>query len=157
MLDDGALGEDGRFEKFRPILEWWRQPSGKPPARKQLDPFSFGGVLVGYLVLLEVLDRGRDFRWRTFGGRHVQAFGADLTNVAISDLVDDHPAAKDLRAVMQTVLERRRPVPFEIRYMSENRILRQAVGVLMPLTDDKERDAFLFGAADWIEVRKRTE
>jgi len=149
-LADGAADNDPRFAKIRPVLEWWRSSAEIPPRRKQLDPFSFGGALVGYLVLLDVLDGGQDFRWRLFGGHHVQEFGADLTNVALSELVAEHPAAIGLMDVMQSVLDRRQPVPFEIRYMSEKKILREAVGVFMPLTDESGRPAFVFGAADWV-------
>ncbi|WP_161973742.1 PAS domain-containing protein [Hwanghaeella grinnelliae] len=150
ILEDGAAENDPRFTKIRPVLDWWRNSAEKPPSRQQLDPFAFGGALVGYLVMLDALDDGQDFRWRLFGGRHVQEFGADLTNVSLSELIADHPAAEGLMDAMQSVLERRQPVSFEIRYMSKKKILREAVGVLMPLADKNGNPTIIFGAADWV-------
>ena len=98
---------------------------------------------LGTLCLLDVVDGGEDFKWRLFGGRHVEEFGADLTNVAISSLIAEHPAATGLRDVMRAVVERRGPVPFEIHYMSANKLLREAVGTLMPLTDENGDIAYL--------------
>ena len=153
ILDDDQPETDDRFSRIRPLVEWWQTLPDTPPPRTQLDPFSFGGAMVGYLVLLDVIGAGKDFKWRTFGGRHAQEFGADLTHVHLSELLADHPAAQGLSDVMNTVLERRKPVPFEIRYMSEKKLLRQAVGVLMPLADENGALSFIFGAADWVVAK----
>lgn len=156
VLDDGTEDRDTRFAGLRPLSAWWQAAEEKPPPRSALDPFSFGGTLVGYLIMLDVINEGADFRWRLFGGRHAQEFGADLTNVSISDLIENHPAAIDLMRVMQDVVERKSLVPFEIRYFSENRLLRQAVGLFMPLTGEAGETGevkYLFGAADWVKAR----
>jgi len=156
ILEDSTMDSDERFSRIRRVVDWWRTVEPSPPKHQELDPFSFGGVLVGYLVLLDVIDDGEDFRWRVFGGRHVQEFGGDLTNVTISQLMQEHPAAVELREVMRTVIDRQSPVPFEIRYMSHKHLLREAVGIFTPLADENGKIAFVFGAADWIVARQQS-
>ncbi len=153
ILDDSVIESDIRFTRIGRISTWWHAASEKPPKRRDMDPFSFGGALVEYLVLLDVIENGEDFQWRIFGGRHAQEFGADLTHMTISQLMQDHPAAVELREVMRTVADRRRPVPFEIRYMSDHHLLREAVGIFAPLADANGDITFIFGAADWIVAK----
>lgn len=153
MLSLEGCDIDPRFKKLSPVFEWWRDAKSSPPPRSAFDPFCFGGALVGNLVLLDVLENGTDFRWRVFGGRHVEEFGADLTNILVSSLVQDHMAAGDLMAAMRRTVEDRQPVAFEIHYVSENKLLREAVGVFTPLADESGAVTAVVGAADWIKSR----
>jgi len=153
VLPDVALESDLRFDRIKPVLDLWHQ-AGEVPDHKDLNPFAFGPSLVPYLVLLNVIEDGADYEWRVFGTRHETEYGANLTGVRLSSLVGEQQTAHAFKAVLDNVLERRCPVPFELGYSSRLRLLREAVGFFMPMTDGSAEISMLFGASDWVEPER---
>ena len=149
ILPDSSLYADPRLERIRPILELWRQAGGIPD-HKDLNPFAFGPSLAPYLVLFNVIEDGADYEWRVFGTRHETEYGANLTGVRLSSLVGEQETALDFKGVLDTVMDRKCPIPFELSYSSRMRVLREAVGFFMPMTDGGPKVELLFGASDWV-------
>ena len=58
---------------------------GDLPGRATIDPLALRPWL-GRLLLMDVIDNGRDFRYRLHGTALVELFGADLTGTLVSAL-----------------------------------------------------------------------
>lgn len=123
-----------------PILDflagyWNGLANGNLPHRSQIDPFAMRPAL-GYVILLDVVDGGRDFRYRLYGSLLASISGFDmsgklLSNFAASWYVTEFAIAVD-RAVCrrrQAVYTRRQPVGAE-RVTAWHRIC-------LPLVDDE--------------------
>lgn len=66
-----------------------RARRGKPlPARGDIDILDFGSAL-GHLLLLEVIDGGRDFRYVVFASEIMRVWGRDMHQRRVSDFPDD--------------------------------------------------------------------
>lgn len=71
---------------------YWRALKGgrKLPARSQLRPRDMIGILRN-IVLLKVLDGGKDYEYRITGDAHVQAYGLPFQEMRISQIVAMSP------------------------------------------------------------------
>lgn len=78
------------------------------PRRCDIDPIEIRSHL-GTLLLLDVLEEGRDYRYRLIGTDIVEASGRDVTGGRFSDLYAAQPEALDL------VLRTFAPVVSEVR------------------------------------------
>lgn len=91
-------------------LDAWHKAAvtGLPPTRF-VDPIRLAPAL-GYLLLVEVVDGGRDFSYRLFGTHVAAVSGFDMTH----KLLSDHPASTYIRefsiALYRAVMIRREPV-----------------------------------------------
>ena len=67
------------------LLDWWRGECGGEalPARA-IDPLALRFIL-GWLMIMEPLDGGADFRYRLYGSSIAEIMGRDLTGCKISD------------------------------------------------------------------------
>ena len=95
------------------------------------DPFALRPWL-GHLILLDVIDGGKDFRYRLHGTWLVELFGADLTGKHLSEL--DYPVAR-LWHEYQTCVRERRPLSVVSKTLSEkdHRLIDK---VVLPLAHD---------------------
>ncbi len=79
------------------------------PLLSQIDPLEMRPAL-GYIKLVDVLENGRDFRYRLFGTAIALVSGYDMTNRRLSE----HPASDYIvafyRAVYRAVLQRQEPI-----------------------------------------------
>src|SRR5262245_53572554 len=83
-----AAPPDIREQRLRGLWEYW---SGKRdgvalPGRAAISPLEMRPWL-GNLLLMDVVDGGRDFRYRLHGTQLVQLFGADLTGKLVGELM----------------------------------------------------------------------
>lgn len=79
------------------LLDWWEgltRPNGLPHHRS-IDPITLRPLL-GDLVVLQVLDGGKDFRYRLFGSHLSTAIRIDFTNQLVSEV--KYPGA-DVEAI----------------------------------------------------------
>lgn len=71
---------------------YWRALKGgrRLPARSQLSPRDMVGILRN-VVLLKVIDGGKDYEYRIAGDAHVQAYGLSFKNMRISHVMAASP------------------------------------------------------------------
>lgn len=69
-------------------VSYWRALRGERhmPSRPQLQPRDMAGMLKN-LVILRVLDGGKDFEYRLVGDAQVQAYGFNFQNLRISQII----------------------------------------------------------------------
>ena len=135
---DGTLASDGMTsQKLHPLLlellEFWQSKCQESvlPSRAMFDPFALLPWL-GRLILLDVIDRGADFRYRLHGTWLVELFGVDLTGKRLSEVRS--PVAR-LWHEYQTCVRDRRPLCISSKTLSErdHRIIDK---VVLPLASD---------------------
>jgi hypothetical protein len=89
---------------------WTTLAAGRPmPFTSDIDPLAMKPAL-GYIMLLDVIDGGRDFRYRLYGSRIAAVSGFDVTG----RLVSEHPASSYMvqltMAIYRAVVLRGEPV-----------------------------------------------
>ena len=97
--------------QLRFLLTHWTELKGarRYPLCGQIDPFQLQPAL-GFIALVDVVDRGADFRYRLFGSKIAYVSGFDVTR----RLVSQHPASPYIvefsLAAYRAVLRRGEPV-----------------------------------------------
>jgi len=94
------------------LLAYWNARRGVrfAPARADIDPADITALLPD-IMMVDVLDGGRDFRFRLIGTRIVEGLGRDSTGRLFSELYADQPLARQrLGDRFQQVIKWRRPV-----------------------------------------------
>ncbi len=82
-----AAPPDIQMPALRGLWSYWngKRVDGRLPGRDAINPFELRPWL-GRLLLMDVVDSGRDFRYRLHGTGLVQLFGVDLTARLVSGL-----------------------------------------------------------------------
>jgi len=77
-------------EPLRAVLAYWKGlcVGAASPLQRQIDPTSIRQAL-GFVMLLDPVDEGRDFRYRLFGSSIARVSGFDMTG----KMVSTHPAS----------------------------------------------------------------
>jgi hypothetical protein len=97
--------------QLRFLLTHWTELKGarRYPLCGQIDPFQLQPAL-GFIALVDVVDRGADFRYRLFGSKIALVSGFDVTG----RLVSQHPASPYIvaftLAAYRAVLQRGEPM-----------------------------------------------
>jgi hypothetical protein len=105
-----AIDEVGA-EPLRALAAYWRGigGSGALPHLRQIDPAGLRPAL-GYVMLLDAVEDGRDFRYRLYGSIVSGVSGFDMTG----KLLSEHPANAYVTefgiATYRAALQRREPV-----------------------------------------------
>jgi hypothetical protein len=88
--------------------------------------------------MLDVIDSGKDFRFRLIGTRIVEGLGRDNTGKLVSEAYGDRPEAlAQLLAVFRLPLSRRVPIFARGRiFWIPDARYRRFTGASMPLSDD---------------------
>lgn len=95
---------------------------------EHVDPFDLRPVL-GYVLLLDVLDDGADYRYRLYGTEVARIAGFDMTGKRTSEMVTGSLASNFYLAIYRAMLRRPEPVyswhemPMEITINSWDRIV----------------------------------
>jgi len=102
-------------DAVRTGANYWRMLKGprKLPSRAQISPREMRGILRN-VVLLKVIDGGKDYEYRITGDAHVQAYGFHFKDMRISHIT---AAAPDLGNMMHGLYEHVRTTaePFAVR------------------------------------------
>ena len=87
MAAVSAVPADIREPRLRGLWEYWtgKRAGVALPGRAAISPLEMRPWL-GNLLLMDVVDGGRDFRYRLHGTQLVQLFGADLTGRLVGEL-----------------------------------------------------------------------
>lgn len=100
-----------RSEPTRHVLAHWSSLVVGPrlPRSRQMDPLDLRPAL-GYVMLLDVVEGGQDFRYRLFGSAIGSVSGFDMTG----KLLSEHPASAYVTefslAVGRAAVRRREPI-----------------------------------------------
>ena len=103
--------EQLRSEPPRHVLAHWSSLAAgpRPPNYQRMDPLNLRPAL-GYVMLLDVLEGGEDFRYRLFGSAIGSVSGFDMTG----KLLSEHPASAYVTefslAVGRAAVHRREPI-----------------------------------------------
>lgn len=125
--------------QLRFLLDHWSTlaDGGTPPNYRQIDPSAMRPAL-GYVMLLDAVDGGRDFRYRLYGSLIARASDLDMTG----RLLSDHPASSYVTefglAVYRAALQRPRPIYTERTPAAAERTTRWQ-RLALPLVDDAGR------------------
>jgi hypothetical protein len=107
VKEDPEPGEIGDPRLVRLHHHWNGLASGEAPPISAIDPFGLNFIL-GWLMVIEPLDRGGDFRYRLYGTAIAATTGRDLTGAKVSDSFPLFAAWTI--GVYRDVIARRRPV-----------------------------------------------
>jgi hypothetical protein len=90
-LDPIPASRDIRDRNILQFLQYWRGMcrNGNVPKRVDIDPVEVPQLLK-YIVLMDVIDNGADFRFRLIGGHTVEMVGVNPTGRLLSDFVGDN-------------------------------------------------------------------
>ncbi len=132
-------------EKLRDIYRYWRGKcrEGAFPSRADIDPTEIPALLP-HVILVDVVDDGRDFRYRLLGTHIVASVGFEFTGQLVSEFMRDHE--EEMRAQdYHRLVESREPrhvishmIAFGGDYMRYER-------VLCPLSSNGEAIDMIFG------------
>ncbi|MEJ0028749.1 MAG: PAS domain-containing protein [Rhizomicrobium sp.] len=102
---------------------YWRALKGarRLPARSQLKPRDMAGIL-RHVVLLKVIDGGKDYEYRITGDAHVQAYGLTFKDLRISQVT---AVAPEFGRMMHSLYE-------HVRATAESFAVRGWVGRELP-------------------------
>ncbi len=139
------------FEKPAILYRLWRSWPGKTPHYANIKPGAVDPEMMPYTVIMDVLDSGKDYRFRFYGTVHVAHFGGDLTGMTISEVEKANPASKVIRELYDKVLEKNNAVFFHLNYLSRQHVVKRATGVMMPLSDDSGNTVRLVGNMYWFK------
>lgn len=130
-----VTGPDPDLGDLSALLQFWeeRRKDGRLPARADFDPLDLKKFL-GRIVLFDVLQNPRRFRFRLVGTDWVTRFGLDPTNT----LVDDFPRVESrpfINEVLGKVVDDRVPIWARRAVVIEDRYYHYGM-LLMPLAMD---------------------
>lgn len=130
------------------LLEYWvgLKEANALPRADRIDPLGMRGAL-GYVMLVDVVDRGRDVRYRLYGSTLASVSDADMTG----RLLSTHGASAYIRefslAMYRAVLARREPA-LSAYGPAGALVIAQWRRIILPLVDETgEIIRFLSGAA----------
>ena len=135
---------------LRRLYAYWdeRRRGRLMPARRDLDPLDFSFAL-GHVLLIDVLENPRRFRFRLHGSELVSRAGYDMTGKMVDELPDPENRSVLLRRCRELV-NTRQPYAQRSERIVDDRMMRYEV-VWMPLSDDGERVTMLFGALIYLD------
>lgn len=128
--------DDLQSTKLRFLLEYWTslRDGDRLPLTRAIDPIRMRPAL-GYVMLIDVIDGGRDFRYRLYGTMLAAVSGFDMTG----RLLSNHGASVDViefsLATCRAVVIRREPV-FTARTPTGALYTSRWHRIAMPLVDE---------------------
>ena len=115
---------------------WSRLSRDGLPAQGDLDPLGFGPKALPNMALLDVVDGGRDYRWRLSGERVSALMGTRLTGKRLSELEAQLGDAGLFRGLLDQVVRYRAPRFYVLRHSTMMGARKWTHGVLLPLRRD---------------------
>ena len=120
------------------VVYWDHKRAGRmAPRRADIDPSEIVAHLP-HLFMLDVIDGGKDFRFRLIGTHLVEGLGRDYTGKLVSEAYGDRPEVlAQALAVFRLPLRRKGPIFARGRiYWLPDIRYRRFTGASMPLSDD---------------------
>jgi hypothetical protein len=150
---DVTIATESPLPAANALAAYWRQKRGNRgmPRRGDVDPTTIPPRLLPHLFMLDVIDRGADFRYRLIGTEIVAGVGRDATGSLVSQLYAPYPeAVAALRQILSRVMTEKIPIfSSGLLYWLPDRNYQKYTNVFVPLSsDDIEVDIVLGGL--WI-------
>jgi len=136
-------------EKLVGALDAWRRVGAErfAPRREEITPALLRSVLPS-IWMIDVLDGGKDFRFRFAGDRIIQFMGRRYAGSLLSENIDS-PFFQRMRAILLECVRSRSPVAVgPLRSNLPGKDYLEIEVVVMPLSEDGETVSCLFGAMD---------
>ena len=136
-------------EKLVGALDAWKRvAAGRlAPRREEITPALLRSVLPS-IWMIDVIDGGRDFRFRFAGDRVIQFMGRRYAGELLSDHIDV-PFFQRMKAILSECVSRKAPVAVgPLRSNLPGKEFLEIEVVVMPLSEDGETVSCLFGAMD---------
>jgi hypothetical protein len=132
---DPAVGQ-ASAEALCFLTSYWRgiAAEGQLPHLRQIDPTELRPAL-GYVMLLDAVDEGRDFRYRLYGSIIASISGFDMTGKLLSEHPSSPYTIEFSIATNRAVLRRRRPI-YTVRSPVGAEQTMSWQRVVLPLVDD---------------------
>jgi hypothetical protein len=136
-------------EKLVGALDAWKRVSAGrlAPKREEITPALLRSVLPS-IWMIDVIDGGKDFRFRFAGDRVIQFMGRRYAGEVLSDHVDVLFFQR-MKAILAECVNRKAPVavgPLRSNLPDKDHLEMEVV--VMPLSEDGETVTCLFGAMD---------
>ena len=128
-----------RHAAHRTVAAYWAEERDRRrgiPRAEWFDPVCVAPAL-GYLLLLDAVDGGSDFRYRVYGTRIANIAGFDHTGKRVSELPE--PAASVFQVQYGAVADLRAAVYAEHDAPSSISSLVRWCRLALPLSDDEDR------------------
>lgn len=132
-------------EKLRDIYRYWRRKCRERafPSRADIEPTEIPALL-SHVFLIDVVDGGRDFRYRLLGTHIVESVGFEFTGQLVSEFMRDRE--QELRAQdYHRLVESREPQHVIGNMVAFGRDYMRYERVLCPLSSDGEAIDMIFG------------
>lgn len=116
-------------------FEYWERLRGDQPAprRDQFDPIDIPALLPD-IIFLEVVDGGRDFRFRVIGQEVRRHFFENYTNRLMSSLPHVEPEGQ-LFTKLRSVVSGQQPKRLPVDYVGPLKDIRKQDEIVLPLVD----------------------
>jgi len=126
-------------EPLRFLLAYWStlRGDGAVPHHRRVDPTAMRPVL-GFVMVLDAVDSGRDFRYRLFGSSIARVSGFDMTG----RLMSSHPASPYATefAIASTLASVQRGLPlYTERQLARAEKTMRWPRLTLPMRDDSNR------------------
>lgn len=99
---------ESRLKELKQVWQGLPHPHGIPPVQA-LDPLAFVDAL-GIVMLLDVLEGGRDFRYRVYGADVAGGFGQSMLGRCTSEIPMPAPVRALFMGGYRSVLTQRKPL-----------------------------------------------
>jgi len=121
------------------VLQYWQslRDADGHVAPERIDPFALKPAL-GYILLLDVLEDGLDYRYRLYGSEIARVSGFDMTGKRTSEMVTGPLASTFYIATYRAMLKRREPL-FTWHEMPMQITINNWDRIVLPLTDTDGR------------------
>jgi len=118
------------------LIHYWDFLRGQHdlPRHTQIDPLDMQEAL-GFLMLLEVLDGGVDYRYRLYGSKVADRSGIDMTGRRLSDFEIEPLTKRFFIAGYRAVIRRREPLA-TVHVHSPTIAISSTMRLILPLCDE---------------------
>jgi hypothetical protein len=122
---------------------WSRLAAARLPRRGEIDPVAIQEVLSN-VMMLDVLDGGRDFRYRLAGSTVERNFGSSVKGVLLSDILKAFPSFEPIIEVKRHCAATASPYACDEVIFTHFGTLKRVYCFAMPLSDDGVAVSHLF-------------
>jgi hypothetical protein len=140
-------------ERLVGVLDAWkRMAAGRAaPRREEITPALLRTALP-WIWMVDVVDGGKDFRFRLAGDRVIQFLGRRYAGELISESLDN-PFFQRMRAILAECTEHKKPLAVgPLRSNLKGKEFFEIEIVVMPLSENGRQVSALFGAMDLSAV-----
>lgn len=151
ITDGGEVADRNDVDVSTGVYEAWENLHAANRARRAyLTPELFGPRTLPHIIIIDVVDNGRDYRWRLFGGHHVTEYGDNLTGKYLSEVMAERQGPGHVLRLFEGCRATAKPYFYRIQYVNARDVLRTCTGVLLPLFDETgDRVDHLLGCSEW--------